>query len=243
MGKIIVTVIDNMMKVKMSLVIIVCVLFATITQAKEKCDFWVDNETAFDEITNLFNGEQYSRGKVSGNLCINFLNIPDNILNTSAIDTGNIITYFGNLSYDETGSSYYIFPLKKGKLKSSGIIKGYYQGGSLLAEIPYKEWTIDGFCKIFYEASKQERIIIPIKNDKIEGVIKIYYESGKLEAEIPYKNDKIEGVAKWYYENGRLWSILTYVNDEIKSGKCANGRQWTSAELTNWKNGLSVGCY
>ena len=119
----------------------------------------------------------------------------------------------GVVCFNIEGSSF-MFPLKNGK--TEGIQKSYI-AGFLFTEIPYK-------------------------NGKAEGIGKTYYESGALMEETPFKNDIKEGIGKSYKEDGRLFSTVTYQNDKVISGKCANGRKWTNAEINNWEKGLDVVC-
>ena len=84
---------------------------------------------------------------------------------------------------------------------------------------------------------------IPIKNGKVEGLYKEYYESGALMVE---ENNKgwfyREGLSKLYYESGALKSEVNFKDGIRVSGKCANGREWTDAELSNFEKGLEVSC-
>ena len=143
----------------------------------------------------------------------------------------------GVVCFNIEGSSF-MFPLKNGK--TEGIQKSYI-AGFLFTEIPYKNGKAEGIGKTYYEsgALKYE---IPFKNDKAEGIEKWYYESGALMEETPFKNDIKEGIGKSYMEDGRLFSTVTYQNDKVISGKCANGRKWTNAEINNWEKGLDVVC-
>ncbi len=143
----------------------------------------------------------------------------------------------GVVCFNIEGSSF-MFPLKNGK--TEGIQKSYI-AGFLFTEIPYKNGKAEGIGKTYYEsgALKYE---IPFKNDKAEGIEKWYYESGALMEETPFKNDIKEGIGKSYKEDGRLFFTLTYQNDKVISGKCANGRKWTNAEINNFEKGLDVNC-
>ena len=80
------------------------------------------------------------------------------------------------------------------------------------------------------------------KNGKREGVLKRYNENGKLDEQVMYVNDLMNGQMKKYNDYGKLWATITYKNDNAVSGKCANCRKWNNAELSNWENGLEVGC-
>ena len=106
-------------------------------------------------------------------------------------------------------------PIKNGKVE--GLYKEYYKSGAL-----------------WYEAN--------YKNGKKEGLAKEYYESGALRGEANYKNGKPEGLVKEYYESGALKSEVNFKDGIRVSGKCANGREWTDAELSNFEKGLEVSC-
>ena len=141
--------------------------------------------------------------------------------------------------YFTSGALMFEIPYKNGK--KDGIGKKYFASGALSVEIPYKNGEKDGIEKGYYE-SGDLYTEISYKNGIQEGIEKLYYESGALHTEIPFKNDIKEGIGKSYMEDGRLFSTVTYQNDKVISGKCANGRKWTNAEINNFEKGLYVNC-
>ena len=59
-----------------------------------------------------------------------------------------------------------------------GIVKQYYDSGTLFTEATYK-------------------------NNRREGLTRIYREDGPLWIEIPFKDDKAEGISKEFYPDGK----------------------------------------
>lgn len=142
-------------------------------------------------------------------------------------------------TYYEDGSINEIIPYKNGK--AEGIKKVYYENGALKAEVLFRNDKVEGMVKTYYKNGAMETEAI-FKNGKRDGVSKHYYGNGKLDAQIMYSNNKKNGQMKKYNDYGKLWATITYKNDNPVSGKCANGRKWNNAELSNWESGLEVSC-
>ena len=142
-------------------------------------------------------------------------------------------------SYYKNGSINEIIPYKNGN--AEGIKKIYYENGALKAEVLFRNDKVEGMVKTYYKNGAMETEAI-FKKGKKEGVLKQYDENGILDAQVTYSNNKKNGQMKKYNDYGKLWATITYKNDNAVSGKCANGRKWNNAELSNWENGLKVNC-
>lgn len=113
-------------------------------------------------------------------------------------------------------------PFKNGTI--NGMWKRYYESGSIRSEVPYINGTRNGMGKRYYESGSIE-LEVPFKNGNENGVVKWYYESGALNGTESYKNGKAHGVDKWYYENGKLAGTATYKNGKLVGyKKCTDGR-------------------
>ena len=75
-----------------------------------------------------------------------------------------------------------------------GIIREYYDDGTLMYESTYK-------------------------NGALEGPTKGFYQNGALAGEWNYKNDELEGTGKVYFNTGELQYIDTYENGEMVDRK------------------------
>ena len=79
----------------------------------------------------------------------------------------------------------------KGKNKVfTGIVKSYYDNGSLREEVT-------------------------LKDGKQDGISKSYYPNGKVENERYYKNCVPDGISKNYNENGKFLSEHHYKNGKM----------------------------
>lgn len=125
--------------------------------------------------------------------------------------------------------------------KQHGIQKNYYETGALKDELPYKNHKQEGVAKSYYENGALETEI-SFKNGEMEGIMNMYNQDGVLDIQITHKNNMKNGPMKKYNSDGSYWATIIYQNNKAISGKCANGRKWNNAELSNWENGLSVAC-
>ena len=125
------------------------------------------------------------------------------------------------------------------------VEKQYHANGHLPVEIPYKNGEIapytngkaNGVGKGYHGNGVLAREL-PYKNGKREGVGKWYYMNGNLMIEATYKEDKEEGAIRLYNFNGKLVTILIYEDSKAVSGKCANGKELSSAYIQGF-NGES----
>ena len=90
----------------------------------------------------------------------------------------------------------------KGNFGTSGILKG---------EKNYKEDNLDGIVKWYYDTGSLGTEF-NYKNGKLEGLTKLYWENGNIKAEHYYENGKREGTNKQYYNSGELRFIYTFKN-------------------------------
>ena len=68
-----------------------------------------------------------------------------------------------------------------------GMVRQYYDSGTLFTEATYK-------------------------NNRREGLTCIYRENGPLWIEIPFKDDKAEGISKEFYPDGKLFKATSFRN-------------------------------
>ncbi|MBN2775374.1 MAG: hypothetical protein JXR31_14050 [Prolixibacteraceae bacterium] len=72
-----------------------------------------------------------------------------------------------------------------------GIVKRYYQHGSLYSEIPYSYGLREGIAYTYYPALKGMEPVIwkeqPYRKNKLEGICRRYHKNGNLQAEYEYK--------------------------------------------------------
>ena len=103
----------------------------------------------------------------------------------------------------------------KGKNKVfTGIVKSYYDNGSLREEVTLKDGKQDGISKTYYDNGNLEYIGLH-KNGKLDGIFKSYYPNGKVENERYYKNGVPDGISKNYNENGKFLSEHHYKNGKM----------------------------
>jgi antitoxin component YwqK of YwqJK toxin-antitoxin module len=156
---------------------------------------------------------------------------------------GKPITGMVKAYYSESGALALERPLKNGLAEGTG--RFYYENGKLEEEYTYKNGKSEGLAKGYYESGAL-MWETHYKNGLEEGTGKSYYENGKLRSEGPFRNGKLEGAAKAYKLSGALLELL-YKDDKLISGYCVSadgGKRtaMTSAEISNWNNGLEVKC-
>lgn len=82
----------------------------------------------------------------------------------------------------------------------SGIVKEYYEDGSLKAEYERKNNKLDGYFKFYHENGNIFREY-SYKEGKANGKFKEYYEDGSISVDAIVKNN--EGKGTKYHKNGR----------------------------------------
>ena len=90
-----------------------------------------------------------------------------------------------------------------------GVVKGYYENGTIEYACTYRGNKLEGTVTVYYESGKvmQEW---HYKDNKRNGITNWYSESGGLIRQFTYRDGKLDGVSKKFYENGVLWSTKTY---------------------------------
>jgi len=107
--------------------------------------------------------------------------------------------------------------IKRSGTIPDGLVKQYYDDGSLFGEWNYKGGALEGISKVYYPKSGELKNEWSFKNNKLEGISRSYYKSGKLGEESNYKADKLDGVTKNYYEGGKLKSEYNF-KDGVREG-------------------------
>lgn len=162
----------------------------------------------------------------------------------------NDMKIVGNVFNNNYEGTFYTYKLSSGSLISSeeyrnGNLNGekitYDQNGNVQTKANYVNGSMNGNFYTYY-SNGAVKSITSVKNNRPDGTYSNYYENGRLQQQGQYTNGLETGTSKFYIEDGALWATITYSNNEPIAGKCANGRNWTQAELINWKNGLEVNC-
>ncbi|MDR2869801.1 MAG: hypothetical protein LBV04_05060 [Deferribacteraceae bacterium] len=118
----------------------------------------------------------------------------------------------------------------------SGVVYACDDFDNSKVEINENVYFYDGkpmngtFC--WYEDESGWSGETPLKNGLMHGEVKIE-DNGILVSTTMYQNGKQDGAENIYDhtdDNNIAWTII-YKEDKAISGKCANGRQLTSAEL------------
>ena len=93
----------------------------------------------------------------------------------------------------------------------NGIVKSYYQDGSIQSEISYVNDILDGKANWYYQNGqlKSER-----NYDKgiLNGLVKEYYETGLLKEEYFVRSGMKDGAYRVFNEKGTLNVLSNYVN-------------------------------
>lgn len=102
--------------------------------------------------------------------------------------------------------------------KYSGLIKFYYESGSLMSFGNFdNEGNKDGEWKFYYNNGGIKEIAI-YDSGELNGLNLQYDKDGRLHISIPYENGNIHGDVK-IYNNGFLDRVLPYTDNEFGNGK------------------------
>lgn len=218
------------MKLKL---IVLCTLLAAFNSAyaqmNAKCDYYTNFLLVADEV--LEQGKQYADNKTaSGILCF------ENKRITLSNGYANGTTYTYNPNNTLAEEVMYIMG------KKEGVRTKYFENGTIQLTQSYKNNLPEGLTREYYNDGKLKSEVY-YKNGVKDGIEKIYFTNGKLDQEVSYIAGKMNGTTKIYSENGDLWGTVIYQEDKPVSGQCADGRQWTAAEINNWNNGLTIDCF
>ncbi len=93
----------------------------------------------------------------------------------------------------------------------NGIVKTYYEDGSIESELSYVNDILDG-VSIFYFPNGNIREEISISYGKAQGIHKKYFPNGLIKEERSKKEGMLDGISKIYFENGALKQMLNYEN-------------------------------
>ena len=103
------------------------------------------------------------------------------IIQKGVYETISLLVHFQNLITKEL----YNKKVNLNQVKINGLVKDYYENGSIKAETPFI-------------------------NDITHGVAKTYYKNGQVETEAKYYQGKLNGFHKTYYDNGVLELEITH---------------------------------
>lgn len=117
-----------------------------------------------------------------------------------------------------------------------GIVKQYYDDGSLFGEWNYKGGKLEGTSTIFY-TSGEVRIKWNYKDNTLEGISREYYKSGKLKSEKNYKSGELDGITKFYYESGEVKAKFNYKDGKRDGVSEVYYKSGKLHRLGDYKNG------
>lgn len=92
-----------------------------------------------------------------------------------------------------------------------GILKEYYENGSLRREGLFE-------------------------NDEPSGPMRYYYENGGIKGEMLIEIQKDKCTIKIYNQNGDIIMDVLFNDDGLQSATCANGKQLTNAHVIRMTN-------
>lgn len=130
------------------------------------------------------------------------------ILSLSAISCNKIAKNLKNMADPKVE--------KVNEKAKEGLVKKYYPGGKLRAEIYYSKGRKHGTAKEYYRNGNL-KLVVNYKNGIKDGPSSFYYENGKLYRETPFAKGKIEGTRK-IYSNGKLIAEIPYKNGNPGAG-------------------------
>lgn len=108
-------------------------------------------------------------------------------------------------------------PKEKKVKKLEGMVKHYYEDGSLASEITYKDKKRHGYAKGYYKGGALQGEF-NYENGELHGINKIYHLNGRVYRESPYTNGKIDGIQKLYRKDGSLLAEVPYKEGELGVG-------------------------
>lgn len=111
-----------------------------------------------------------------------------------------IVDYYMNGVKQMEGFSFVKTPNKE---RFNGLVKYYFENGTIYQEVNYKDGKIHGNRKIYFKSGKlqNER---EYEDDKMEGKFSEFYETGEMKTSGKYENNLKEGVWKSFYKNGKI---------------------------------------
>ena len=231
------------------------VIFSTTTTATEKSTGRLANGVSCTYVGvggNSYRVASYKNGKLDGTVKLYHKN--GKLESEAPYKNGRAEGI--RREYYESGKLRKETPYKNGK--PEGIEKSYYESGKLQKESSWEN-GMPKDRRTYYESGrlqeefswengmpKDMRTYYESGRLRMESVgkeEKTYYESGKLKSEVALNAVGMrEGLRIIYTESGSLWGGVFYRLGEIVRGTCADGRDWTNAEIINWQNGHTVIC-
>jgi len=99
-------------------------------------------------------------------------------------------------------------------IMEDGLLKEYYDNGSIKLEYNFKNGKKDGEQKKWYD-NKQILIKYNYNNGNLTGLQKKWYKNGQIKSEMNYYNNILDGISKYWYSNGQLKFIKNYKNGNL----------------------------
>lgn len=125
--------------------------------------------------------------------------------------------------------------------KNEGLIKQYYDNGSIMSEVMYKDGVKNGRYRSWYD-NGQLHGEGTYKNDSLVGAAVLYYKNGIKNSELAWnENHELHGPSRFWNESGILLDSGRYRNGKFE------GRWWRYfgtgklAQVKNFSNGLLDG--
>lgn len=130
----------------------------------------------------------------------------------NGVKEGKWVEYFDSVdkpAKDSNAPFYKLIVYKAGK--PVGIVRDYFNDGTLYAETPYVEGKANGM-QTDYDKAGNVFAKAPYTNGLINGVVEEYWENGKLMSEYPYVDGKKNGECITYDRHGGILEEITYKN-------------------------------
>jgi antitoxin component YwqK of YwqJK toxin-antitoxin module len=113
---------------------------------------------------------------------------------------------------NEDGSRVEYFRNKKNAAKE-GVLTKFSAEGSKIEEAFYKNDTLDGERRLYFENGGIQTIEHYVKG-KFEGKLQSFYQNGKIEIEETYINNAIQGELLHYYDTGEIMERVNMKDNE-----------------------------
>lgn len=123
------------------------------------------------------------------------------------------------------------------KPDSNGVIKNYYEDGSLMDEVAYSNGVRHGEMISYYRNGVVRSKLTYVNGNK-EGKSYQYYKDGKLNMEVDYVNGQRHGLGKWYFTSGELYEETPYVNGEADGLKKRFYKDGKDKHIIPYKKGM-----
>jgi antitoxin component YwqK of YwqJK toxin-antitoxin module len=114
---------------------------------------------------------------------------------------------------DENGKLSERFERRTSDFAKEGKFQAFFPSGKLRQESYYRNDSIDGVQKFFYENGQVE-IIEHLKNGSFEGKYQHFYPDGTLDNEGIYQNNEMTGAWVFHYKNGMIKEVVNFKKNE-----------------------------